>query len=305
MLTHSSGDLIADRRYAIGQDFVLRGDLDAARDLFRQALERAPGFAAAWFALGETDERSGDPAAAIAAFRQVLRTDAADRLGAALRLARLDQEDACDPMSPAYVRTLFDQYAAGFDQALVDDLDYRGPALLREAVGRAESARSRPLRFGRALDLGCGTGLAGAAFVDWCDSLVGIDVSPGMIEQARRKGIYAEVIVGDILAELEGQSPESADLVIAADTLVYVGDLAAMCRAVARALMPQGLFAFTIESHAGSGIVLGDRLRFAHAPDHARDALEAAGLTVIALDPLSARSENGLPVPGLVAVAAR
>ena len=37
-------------------------------------------------------------------------------------------------MTEAYVRRLFDQYAARYDAALTEQLDYRGPAILRDAV---------------------------------------------------------------------------------------------------------------------------------------------------------------------------
>jgi predicted TPR repeat methyltransferase len=66
----SSGDMVADRRFDYGRDLQVRGDLAAAVDLFTQATELAPGFASAWFALGDTSEKLGDTAAAIAAFRR-------------------------------------------------------------------------------------------------------------------------------------------------------------------------------------------------------------------------------------------
>ena len=52
----SSGNLIADRRYDFGRDLQLRGDLTAAADLMAQAIELEPGFASAWFALGDLRE---------------------------------------------------------------------------------------------------------------------------------------------------------------------------------------------------------------------------------------------------------
>ena len=43
----SSGDLIADRRFAYAADYAARGDHQAACDLLQQVLERAPAWAAA------------------------------------------------------------------------------------------------------------------------------------------------------------------------------------------------------------------------------------------------------------------
>src|ERR1700704_2435624 len=163
VLSQSSGDLIADRRYAIAQDFLARGDLPAAADLLAQAIEAAPQFCSAWFCLGETREKLGERSAAVAAFQQVCALDPEDRLGAGLHLVRLGALPAGD-MPAAYVRSLFDQYAARFDTALTDGLAYRGPALLRDAIAQVCAAAQRPMQFPDMLDLGCGTGLAGAAF---------------------------------------------------------------------------------------------------------------------------------------------
>src|SRR6202158_1266745 len=53
----SSGDLVADRRFDFARDLQLKGDIAAAADLLLQATELAPGFASAWFTLGEVRER--------------------------------------------------------------------------------------------------------------------------------------------------------------------------------------------------------------------------------------------------------
>ena len=69
----SSGDMVADRRFDYARDLQLSGDLVAAEDLLVQATDLAPGFAAAWFTLGEIREQLGDRAGAIAAFRTAER----------------------------------------------------------------------------------------------------------------------------------------------------------------------------------------------------------------------------------------
>src|SRR4029077_18883888 len=123
--------------------------------------------------------------------------DPQDRHGASLRLARLGPGEPGTAGLQRHVRTLFDQYAPRFDRAL-EDLGYRAPALLRDAV------TAHGTRFGTMLDLGCGTGLAGAALRPQVDWLVGVDLSPKMIEEARRKGVYDRLAVGDIAAFLAG-----------------------------------------------------------------------------------------------------
>ena len=293
---------MADRRFDFARDLQLKGDLVAAADLLLQATELAPGFASAWFTLGDIRERLGEHEAAISAFRKAQMSDVEDRQGAGLRLMLLGAEPL-SAMPPAYVRALFDQYAPRFEAALVDDLGYRGPALLFKAVLSARAAIRKPAFFRRAVDLGCGTGLAAAAFAREVDHFTGIDLSPRMIERARLTGLYAELDVADMAQGLRGQPDAGADLILAADAMVYVADLAPVLREAKRVLMPGGLLAFTVETHSGDGVILGEGLRYAHGTPYVRASIDAAGLTLSRLEDLSARNEDNTPVPGLVVVA--
>jgi predicted TPR repeat methyltransferase len=295
---------VADRRFDFARGLQLKGDLVAAADLLLQATELAPRFASAWFALGDIREQLGERDEAIAAFRQARDADAGDRHGAALRLIQLGAEKLSD-MPPGYVRSLFDQYAPKFERALVDDLGYRGPALLFKAVLGARAAAGKPARFRRAIDLGCGTGLAARAFAKEVDRFTGIDLSPRMLEQARATALYAELEESEMLQGLRGKSDACADLVLAADAMVYVSDLVPLLREAARVLVAGGLLAFTTETHDGQGVILGAGLRYAHTAACVRESIEAAGLTLARLEHLSARNEDNKPVPGLVVVAAK
>jgi predicted TPR repeat methyltransferase len=156
----SSGDPLLDRRFEWADGLLARGEPRAAAELLAETLTRAPQFIAGWFLLGGAREQAGDRRGAIKAYRRALALDREDRLGAGLRLARLGARKAAGAMPPAYVRTLFDQYAARFDGELREALHYRGPVLLHGAIDKVFGADRR---FVRALDLGCGTGLMGEA----------------------------------------------------------------------------------------------------------------------------------------------
>src|SRR5258708_17772640 len=185
----SSGDLVADRRFEFARDLQLKGDLSAAADLLLQAIELAPGFASAWFTLGQIREQLGEREAAVAAFRTALDADPGDRHGANLHLMLLGAEEL-SAMPRAYVRALFDQYAPRFETALVDDLDYRGPALLFKAVLAARHAVRKPAFFKRAIDLGCGTGLAAPAFAREVDPFPGVNLSPPIFAKGPPPGPF-------------------------------------------------------------------------------------------------------------------
>jgi predicted TPR repeat methyltransferase len=300
----SSGDLMADRRFDFARDLQLKGDMVAAADLLLQATELAPGFASAWFTLGQIREQLGQREAAVAAFHKAREADPDDRHGASLRLMLLGAE-RLSAMPQAYVRALFDQYAPKFETALVDDLGYRGPALLFKAVLAARHAVKKPAFFKRAIDLGCGTGLAATAFAKEVDHFIGVDLSPRMIEKARSTGLYAELEVADMLQGLRGRPETSTELILAADAMVYVADLAPVLGEAKRVMVSGGVLAFTAETHDGDGVILGEGLRYAHSAGYVRCSIEDAGLTLSRLEALSARNEDNAPVPGLVVVAAK
>jgi predicted TPR repeat methyltransferase len=273
--------------------------------LLVQTVELVPRFATAWFALGAIRDRLGDRAGAVAAFTEARDADPEDYHGARLQLARLGAGEAAPEMTETYVRRLFDQYAGRYDAALVDHLAYRGPAILRGAVETVVQAAQRPLHFDAILDLGCGTGLGGAAFRPLTDRMVGVDLSPAMIAQAEAKGIYDRLITGNIadcLAE-ETAAGSHYQLILAADVFVYVNDLKPILAAVAQLLPPDGLLAFTVETHARDGVKLLPTLRFAYGEAYLREAIAEAGLAVLQLSAAAVRTEKGVPVHGLVIVA--
>jgi predicted TPR repeat methyltransferase len=296
----SSGDLVADQRYRWALDYLKRGDVQAAADILAQVIEVAPGFATAWFALATIREKLGDRAGAIEAFQAARDSDREDYHGARLHLARLGAGEATPSMTATYVRRLFDQHAPEFEQSLVERLGYCGPALLMDSL---VEIKGTPLWFGSVLDLGCGTGLAGAAIRPFCESLSGVDLSPAMIEQAGAKGIYDRLVAAELVEFLVAEAGAQHHLVLAADVFVYCSDLMPVVAAAGRVLAPGGLFAFTVERHDGSGIELQPTLRYAHSAAHVRAAIEAASLRVLRLAPASTRREGGNWVAGLVVVA--
>lgn len=313
MDTHrSSGDLLADRRYRYAEACLAEGDAPACADLAGQAIEIAPRYAPAWLLLGRAREAlfqaSGDPAdrdGARAAYESARSLDPQDTLGAGLHLARLGGGAGAEDgvaLSPAYIRALFDGYAPRFESHLVEGLRYVGPDLVAGVLPE------EPARFPVALDLGCGTGLAGAAITGRVTHLTGVDLSPAMLAHARAKGCYDRLVAAELGAFLGGEPEGSADLCIAADVFIYCADLGQVLAGIARVLRPGGWAAFTVQSPAEggpSGVVLGRDGRYAHPDAHLREAAEASGLALRVLREAAVRWEGGVPVPGRVVAVQR
>ncbi|MFY9970359.1 MAG: methyltransferase [Roseiarcus sp.] len=291
------GDLIADRRYVYGKAAADDRDWAAAAEIFEQAAEQAPRWAPAWFALGEARENLGDLDGAAEAFRSTLAADPSDALGAAARLTLIGREEDTGALPKAYVARLFDDYASRFNAHLCGELNYRGPAVIVEALGLVAPAR----RFATALDVGCGTGLMGEAVRERVNRLVGVDLSHGMIARARERGIYDALEVAEATDFLERSAPGAYDCILAADALCYFGDLRPLFQACKLALAADGIFALSFESFEGEGFRLRETRRFAHAPAYLEATAREAGFRPLLMRAASIRREAARDVPGLVA----
>jgi predicted TPR repeat methyltransferase len=301
----SSGDLRADRRYEYARAAFDEGDPAAAADLARQVLELAPHFAAAHALLGRALVAMGEGDAAVVPLQQALALEPDDALGVRLDLARLGRLPPEAAITEGYVRALFDDYAPQFERHLVRNLEYRGPQLIEGALRRAASRRFRAFRFRRAIDLGCGTGLMAQALQHVCDRIEGVDLSPRMLAKAAKANLYAELHEAELVAFLSARAEGEADLVVAADVLVYMADLAPVLREARRVLARDGFLAFTVQAHPGAGVVLGEDARYAHGEAYLRGELAAAGFTLVLLEEVSTREDRGEPVPGFLVVAER
>ncbi len=200
---------------------------------------------------------------------------------------------AHDAAPVGYLEQHFDAFAPTFDEKLVDVLQYRVPQQLAALAARHRHVCSE------ILDLGCGTGLAAAALSCFAGRLVGVDIAGGMLAEAAKRGLYADLVKAEAVAYLE-DAPLRFDLVFAADMLVYLGDLAPLFSAAARALRPGGLFCLSIETGTDP-ITLLPSGRFAHGPEYAR-GLAAAEFTLLEDVDQDLRLEGRVAVRGRLMV---
>jgi len=295
----SSGNLLADRRAAYGEMFLEGGDPNAAVDLMREALALAPDWAAGWFRFGEILEASDRATEAETVWREALRLDPQDRMGAALKLGLTASTNGIVAPPSAFVETLFDQYAEKFDAALVERLDYRVPELMQEALLNAGCTT-----FAHAVDLGCGTGLMGERLRATTSYLEGYDISAGMLREAEAKRIYDRLERQDL--QTLPALPPVADLVTAADVFMYVGELGRLFSRIAELLLPGGHFAFSVELNDGlEEMVLRPSRRYAHSKAYVERLLAEKGFALVGQTVATIRMDRGEPITGLMVVAKR
>jgi len=204
-----------------------------------------------------------------------------------------------DRSPPAYVAEHFDAFAAGFDAQLVGVLGYDIPAQLCAA---ARSAAAPGRRYD-ALDAGCGTGLCGPHLLPLARTLTGVDLSPRMLELAENRGVYGELACQDLTPFLAA-APGRFDLVVAADVLIYLGNLAPFFAAASAGIRPGGLLAFSIETAGQEDFRLLACGRFAHSVSYVRRLAAAAFEEETCLD-ATLRWEGAARVPGRIFVLRR
>lgn len=319
-LAAGRGGLLA--RLTLVKALVAAGDTQGALEEAREAVSLNPNIAVAVLALGEALLAADALPTAIAELQRALRIDpdlprareliavawlkageadkALEALGALESSPQVDamiaaaQAIKTTPRSDAgYVRHLFDQFSADYDARMIGQLSYAGPQILLDLAALVMPGRGKLA----ILDLGCGTGLAGVVFKPLASRLDGVDLSPAMIEKARARGLYDQLHIADLETALAEAGPRY-DLILAADTLVYLGDLRPVFEGVRARLTPEGYFLFTTEAKSGDGFELGPKRRWRHSEAYLRVTAQAAGLSVAGLVAATPRSEANQPVDG-------
>lgn len=286
------------------------GERGAAADAYRELLAETPDDLDALERLAAIVKRLGRTEEEIALHRRIAAVTCA-QLGVpaeerdaviAFELAAIGVQEAPGTAPGSYVAASFDAMAGYFDRRLRDSLRYRGPEQIIERLARAHGSGAGALHV---CDAGCGTGLLGPLLRPYARALTGVDLSAKMLDKARERGVYDALVTADLVAHLAAR-PASYDVITAADVFVYIGDVAPVFAAAARALRPRGLFLFTAELDEGDGYTLTLVGRYAHSMAYLRAAAGAAGLEVISIEEeASLRTERCKPVRAVIGVLGR
>ena len=255
-----------------------------------------PGNLEATCILGQFLDLAGRAREAVPLYRAALCIAPEDPMGVRRDLARHGIAPVQEAYSSAYVKRVFDGYAKNFDAHLTGRLKYSGPETLR-LLGLASGILSEEQTAACAVDLGCGTGLTGAAIRPYCADLTGIDISPEMLRVADEKKIYERLIAGDAVSVLE-QEDARYDIAVAADVSSYIGDLQPFFRAVSARLRQDGGLLMTAHELTGGtedGIGIGLDGAHSHSLEYLTRTADAVGLTLLEVRRGAMREEAGQP----------
>lgn len=271
-----------------------------ALEAFERAIQLQPRFARAHEFIAVLHQRMGHPDLAAESFRRWHELDPDNPIARHMAAAN-SKQDIPERAEDAYVVSVFNRAAKKFDQALAG-LEYAAPQLLTAALAEVIPFTEARLAI---LDAGCGTGLCGPLLRSSARRLAGVDLSAGMLAQARERNVYDELQEAELVAFMRDH-PAAYDVVISADTLVYFGALEEAMAAAATTLKQLGILAFTVEAEpAGSGerYRLQHHGRYAHSESYLRACLAGAGFEVLQIEPGILRKEGGADVPGHVVIA--
>lgn len=111
-------------------------------------------------------------------------------------------------------RRLYDEWATTYDSDMQKH-DFRAPRLVAEGVSRALKLNhlhrnpSEVLKGLRIVDAGCGTGTVGIELAKMgAEDIVGLDISEGMLEVARKSGVYKNLQIADLTKKLPYEDGE-------------------------------------------------------------------------------------------------
>lgn len=283
---------------------------DEAIELLQKAISLNASATDAYRPLAWTLDQLGRRDEAIAVLRAWCAVAPTEPTSAHL-LAAYSDEAVPDRAANAFVEKTFDLAAARFDVHLREALQYRGPEVLSTHLDALLPVAARGTL--NVLDMGCGTGLCAPLLRPWARHLTGVDLSSGMLAKARDAGGYDALEVVELTAYLDaaGQSGTKFDILFAADTLVYFGQLETLFAQAFAVLNAGGWLAFTVErlvsSAAGASaraLLLDTTGRYKHSEQYIQGALAAAGFVTPVIAEAQVRLESGTPEIALV-VAAR
>ncbi len=274
-----------------GNIFKELKQFDEAALSYSRAIETRPDYSEAYGNRGSVRHEAGFIKEAIDDYKKALALNPALSKVRFL-LAALGVGGVPEAMPAESVVELFDNYASKFDADLTELLAYQAPQILFNQYRKFQTAQIPSL-----LDLGCGTGLCGEAFKGVAQWVVGVDLSEKMLDQARAKAIYSQLICADILTHVSNEM-ESYDLIVGADVLIYMGPLDALFGQLKKVLRTGGYFGFTVESCMSSNFELKTTQRYGHSKSYIHALASSNGFSVVDVQDIKLRKEKGEDIFG-------
>ena len=275
----------------LGDIFRSLGKLEEAKLNFKKAISIHPDYAEAHFNLGVVLVDMDKLEEAVLHFKKAISLKPHYSKAKHMLAAITGKTTSKAPQE--YVESLFDNYALRFESSLVSNLEYKIPKILTEII--IEYSKTNSL--GSIIDLGCGTGLFGQEIKKFCDSIIGIDLSKRMLDQAKKKNIYNELIKEDIVTYLSNNYFDF-DYFVSLDVFIYIGDLSNIFKLIKSRNKKSGKLAFSVENYDGESFLLERSGRYSHSRTYIENLSKKFDYRISYFKKLDLRKEKNKYISG-------
>ena len=118
-----------------------------------------------------------------------------------------------------------------------------------------------------------------------------------MVDQARAKGIYDELVKEDVCQYLDS-SQHQYDLFIATDVFIYIGELTDVFSKVSAHAKPGSCFVFSTEAVSEQDYILRPSGRYAHSKNYIKALADKYGFVIASSQSTNLRMEGQQQLPG-------
>ncbi len=268
-----------------------KGKLEESEENYLQAITSKPDYANAHYNLGNTFKEQGKYSDAIASYKRAIALKPEFEEAKHMHAALSGKTTVTAPRN--YVEGLFDKYADKFEISLIDKLQYNSPKIISEMILK----NSKIDFLGSIMDLGCGTGLFGIEIRQFCEHLEGVDLSEKMLDKAKEKNIYNNLIKQDILDYLSNEDL-NFDYFVSTDVFVYIGDLFDVFRLIKSRNKTEGKLAFSTEHYEGERFCLEKSGRYSHSKKYIESLCKTFGYKLNHFETLALRKEKNQYISG-------
>ena len=192
-----------------------------------------------------------------------------------------------------FIENTFDHYANKFDHHLINILNYSVPNFIEKELNLID----KKIKFENVIDLGCGTGLCGKFLKNKSSNLIGIDISPRILEKADKKNIYDKLICSNFIDYLKKTSSQF-DLFVAADVFIYTGEISETFDLIKKRATKESYFIFSTETLNQGNYKLQESGRFSHSENYIKQKSIENSMILISKKDIKVRKEKNKWING-------
>jgi len=285
-----NGDATVDTLYNLALCYQDLENYSEASPLYENILSQEPGHLSTLNNFAYLCHKIGDMGRTTSLYRQLLKHNPDHQAAKHMLSSLTGKTPESAPLE--YVESVFDNYADTFEQSLVEHLHYQTPDKLYDLYCKSSCSDRKAL----CLDLGCGTGLAGEKFKTCCKKLIGVDISQRMLDIAREKNIYADLVKADIIDFLQQEKHATMyPLILAADVFTYMGDLEKVFLTCASSTEESGHLLFSVEENTDNPVSykLKPTGRFGHSAKYIETLCKKSRWQISAYQHSQLRKDKG------------